>query len=441
MERDIYQHLLTWKNANWRKPLILQGARQVGKTYILKEIASREYKNFAYLNFEEDPALDNIFSSKIDISKILNYISIYTHQPLSPHETLIIFDEIQMSPNALNSLKYFNEYANEFHLACAGSFLGVMLSTIKSFPVGKVNFLNLYPLSFFEFLNALNKKELRTLIEKNKSDFASVPEIFHQDLTGLLKYYYIIGGMPEVVAAYVQGNTFDFIRKIQREIITAYLLDIVKHTGKAEIIKINQIWDSIPLYLSRENKKFVFSALRHSARAREYETSLQWLLDAGLIYKSMNVTHPGFPLNSYKEKGFKIFMFDIGILGAMANISPEILIYGSEIFTHFHGALVENYVAQQLKPLFDNLFYWTSSGNAEVDFLIETNNQIYALEAKAGINLKSKSLKAFGDKFPNHVISRTSLNNFMKKGRIVNYPLYAIELFPILYLSNGYISG
>lgn len=432
MKRDIYQQLLTWKHSELRKPLILRGARQVGKTYILKEFAKNEYENHIYLNFEDDPTLDAFFEHRFDKEKLIDTLAIYGGVKALPGSTLIIFDEIQASNNALNSLKYFNEYANEYHLVSAGSLLGIKLAGKGSFPVGKASFLDLYPMSFLEFLDALNKTALRQLIEKVDNSFSPFPEPFHLELKELLKYYYFIGGMPEVVFTYCQNKSLDDTRKIQKDILDAYLLDFAKHADKYEIMKISTIWQSIPVHLSKENKKFVFSAIRKSARARDYENALQWLLDAGLIYKSYNISIPQLPLISYaKTNIFKIFLLDVGLLGAMSNLSPSSLIDGNSIFTHFHGALVENYVAQQMQPKFPgNLFYWTSSGKAEVDFVVSANERVYPLETKAGVNPKSKSMKVYNEKYRPEVLSRVTLLNLRKDGSVCNYPLYAISCFP-----------
>jgi predicted AAA+ superfamily ATPase len=434
MKRDIYKKLLAWKQSELRKPLVLRGARQVGKTYILKEFAKNEYDNYIYLNFEDDPALDSIFAQRFDKEKIISSLSIYGEGvKILPGSTLIIFDEIQASNNALNSLKYFNENANEYHIVSAGSLLGIKLSGKKSFPVGQVYFLDLYPLSFLEFLDALGKTALRGLIEESGKDFVPFPEPFHIELMGLLKYYYFSGGMPAAVFTYCKTGSFDDTRKIQEDIIDAYLLDFAKHAEKSEVMKITTIWQSIPIHLSRENKKFIFSALRKSARARDYEEALQWLFDAGLIYKSYNISMPGIPLISYAITNFfKVFLLDVGLLGAMSNLSPGSIIKGNSIFTHFHGALVENYVVQQLwDKLPGGVFYWTSSGKAEVDFVFSVDDRIYPLEAKAGVNPQSKSLKVYNEKYKPGVLSRTSLLNLKKDGNICNYPLYAISLFPI----------
>lgn len=415
-------------------PLILRGARQVGKTYLLEEFAKNQYHNHVYLNFEDDSTLDVFFTRRFEKEKIISYLSAYGEVKVSPGTTLIIFDEVQASNSALNSLKYFNERANEYHIAAAGSLLGIKLSGKRSFPVGKVNFLDLYPMSFLEFLDAMGKTALRQLIENNGSVFTPFPEPFHVELSDLLKQYYFTGGMPQAVLTFCETRNFAETRQNQNNIIDAYLLDFAKHADKSEVMKISAAWRSIPVHLSRENKKFIFSVIDKSARARDYENALQWLLDAGLIYKSFNISTPKLPLMAYASPHiFKVFLLDVGLLGAMAALSAGSLMDGNSIFTHFHGALVENYVVQQLRSKFkENLFYWTSPGKAEVDFVYPFNECVYPLEAKAGINPKSKSLKVYYEKYKPGVLSRATLLNLKKDGNIANYPLYAISLFPIL---------
>lgn len=434
MKRDIYQELLAWKHSELRKPLVLRGARQVGKTYILKEFAKNEYDNYVYLNFEDDPTLDTFFSQRLDKDKIIRNLSIYSGGiKITPGSTLFIFDEVQASNNALNSLKYFHENANEYHIAAAGSLLGIKLSGKKSFPVGQVSFLDLYPLSFLEFLEALGRVEFRQLIEGADKDFTSFPEPFHIELTEILKYYYFTGGMPQAVLTYNKTKSFDDTRKIQKDIIDAYLLDFAKHAEKSLVMKISSVWQSIPVHLSRENKKFIFSAISKSSRARDYEEALQWLLDAGLIYKSYNISTPKIPLIAYANTNvYKVYLLDTGLLGAMSKLAPDSIIKGNAIFTHFYGALVENYVVQQLQCKFPGeMFYWSSPGKAEVDFVFSVDDRIYPFEAKAGINPQSKSLKVYKEKFNPGVLSRTNLLNLRRDANVCNYPLYAISLFPL----------
>jgi len=434
MKRDIYQKLLQWKSSRRRKPLILRGARQVGKTYILQQFGHQEYDNVAYFNFEEDPALDDFFRQKLDPITILANLSLYLGHEIKPGSDLIIFDEIQESNYALNALKYFTEKAGEYHIASAGSLIGITLSRPKSFPVGKVNFLNMYPMTFLEFLEAVGKSGLRKLIETTE-EFIPYPIPFHNELTEWLRIYYFVGGMPEPVKHYVETQNLSEVRENQIEIINSYSLDFAKHSKTSLILKLNIIWNSIPAQLSKENKKFVFSAIRKSARAREYESAVQWLDSAGLIYKSYQVSTARHPLKGYMNRNiFKVFLLDVGLLGAMVKLSPGILIGGSRLFNEYKGAFVENYVAQQLvSEKQTDLYYWTSTGKkAELDFLCEFETLIYPLESKAGINTKSKSLISFYDQFIPTSLSRTTLLNLKCDGNICNYPLYAIHLFPDL---------
>jgi uncharacterized protein len=350
-----------------------------------------------------------------------------------PEKDLIIFDEIQSSNNALNSLKYFNEKANEYHIAAAGSLLGIKLSKPKSFPVGKVNFLNMYPLTFLEFLEANKQSGLCKLI-KNTKAFVPYPEPFHQKLLDLLRTYFFIGGMPEVVQFFSETNDYSKVREIQKEILNSYILDFAKHAAAQDIPKISLIWESIPVHLGKENKKFIFSALKKTARAREYENALKWLEDAGLILRVNLVKTGKIPLKGYSDPNiFKIYVLDVGLLGALAKIHFDILVHGNRLFTGFKGAFVENFVAQQLISQKEiSLHYWKSAGSAEIDYICEHENTIFPLEAKAGINARSKSLSSYDQKYNPTILSRTTLLNLKHDGKICNYPLYAISLFPEL---------
>ncbi|MBC8179710.1 ATP-binding protein [candidate division KSB1 bacterium] len=433
MKRDIYQKLLNWKSSPRRKPLLLKGARQVGKTYILQQFGKQEYSSVAYLNFEEEPLLDDFFTQSLAPEKIIGNLSLYFKQKIKPKHDLIIFDEIQASNNALNSLKYFNEKANEYHIMAAGSLLGIKLSKPKSFPVGKINFLNMYPLTFLEFLEAIDQKELRKLIE-NTSCFNPYPELFHQELINLLRTYYYVGGMPEAVQYFSETNDFFKVREIQKEIINSYILDFAKHAPTQDIPKLGLIWDSIPAQLGKENKKFIFTALKKTARARDYENALKWLEDTGLILPVNLVKAGKIPLKGYSDPGiFKIYVLDVGLLGALAKIPPDILTLGDKLFTEFKGAFVENYVTQQLKSQKEiDLYYWKSAGSAEIDFICEYKNNIFPLEAKSGINPRSKSLLFYDQKYNPNILSRATLLNLKQNCKICNYPLYAISLFPEL---------
>ncbi len=434
MEREFYQKLLQWKNSNLRKPLVLRGARQVGKTYILTEFAKREYADYVYINFDEEPHFASFFNEDLDPDRIIKELNIYFKKTIHPGSTLIVLDEIQECPQALACLKYFCEKKNEYHVATAGSLLGVKLT--KGFPVGKVNFLDLAPLNFFEFLHAIGEQELAVMLEEMHHPKA-ISEIFHNKLISLLKYYFIIGGMPEAVATYLKTENLEQVRVVQKEILDAYILDFAKHAPKDEVMKIMAIWDSVPNQLAKENKKFIFSAIRKSARAREFETSLQWLKSAGLIIKANHISTPKLPLDAYSDKqAFKVFLLDVGLLGAMSKLDPRIILEGDQLFQEFKGSLTENFVAIELHDKhFDGLYYWTSEGIAEVDFVISTEHHIFPLEVKAGFSKKKKSLIVYDEKFSKEenaplVFSRASLRNFAFDGKIVNYPLYAIGLFP-----------
>jgi hypothetical protein len=434
MEREFYKKLLQWKESSLRKPLVLRGARQVGKTYVLTAFAKREYADFIYLNFDEEPHFASFFQENLDPDRVLRELGIYFKKRVNPGSTLIILDEIQECPQALASLKYFCEKKNEYHIAAAGSLLGVKLTA--GFPVGKVNFLDLAPLNFFEFLGALGEEGLKTLLE-NKEHIEPLTEIFHNKLLTLLRVYFVVGGMPEAVETYLKTTDLEQVRAVQKEILDAYILDFAKHAPKDEVMKIMAVWESVPNQLAKENKKFIFSAIHKSARAREFETSIQWLKSAGLIIKANLISIPKLPLDAYADKqAFKIFMLDIGLLGAMSKLDPRIILEGDRLFQEFKGSLTENFVALELHDRhFDDLYYWTSEGVAEVDFVVSAGQKIFPLEVKSGASRKKKSLVAYDEKFskeenPPPVLSRASLRNFAHDGKIVNYPLYAICLFP-----------
>jgi len=430
MKRDIYAHLLKWKSSDRRKPLLLSGARQTGKTYILKAFGANEYEETHYFNFEEDPHLGSLFERNLDPARIISDLSIYCKREIRPKLDLIIFDEIQVSNKALNSLKYFQESANDFHVAAAGSLLGVKLSAPGSFPVGKVNFLNLHPLTFLEFLDAVGESKYRQLLEGIKN-IEPLPEAFHEDLIDLLRKYYFIGGMPEAIKHYIDTQHLEQIREIQLEIINSYILDFAKHAPISDVPKLSLIWDSIPTHLAKENKKFIFSAIKKGARSREYENALIWLEDAGLIYRTTVVETGKYPLKQFENRNcFKVYTLDIGLLGAMVRLSPDILVQGKRLFDGFKGAFVENYVAQQLVSVMNQrIYYWSrKDAKAEVDFICEINGSIYPIEVKSGINPKSKSLKSYDYQFSPIFLIRTTLLNFKQDGKTINIPLYAVNL-------------
>lgn len=432
MKRDIFKDLEKWKFSSRRKPLVLNGARQVGKTYSLKYFGATSYKKVAYLNFEKDEKLGQFFEGTLDPKKIIVTLSIHTEIQIDPQDTLLIFDEIQECPKALNSLKYFCEEANEYHIIAAGSLLGVKTAGEEGFPVGKVNFLHMYPLTFFEFLSALGHEKLRLFLEEYET-FEPIPNPFHEKLMDLLKIYFFIGGMPEVVAEYTKNENFNVVREVQTEILNAYERDFAKHAPKHEIMKIITVWEQVHRQLAKENKKFIFAAIRQSARGRDYEEAIQWLLDAGLIHKSYLIESPKFPLSAYANHHiFKIFLLDVGLLGAQSNLSAQMIINGDLLFTEFKGALTENFVAQELIATNqEDLFYWTSQGLAEIDFLIEEEHKIYPLEVKSGASLKKKSLLVYKQKYEKSILARATTMNLKHDGDIYNYPLYLISRFPL----------
>lgn len=432
MKRDLYQQLLRWKKDPARQPLLLQGARQVGKTYLLKEFGAQEYKKVCYINFEEMPNCKAFFEQDLKPHRILRDLGIHLEMQITPSDTLIFFDEIQVCPNALTSLKYFCEQAPEYSVVAAGSLLGVKLSGAQGFPVGKVHFCHLYPMSFFEFLDAVGRPQLRALLEEIKT-FEPMPEPHHQQLLDLLKTYFFVGGMPKPVLRYAQTADFGIVRETQEDILKAYVHDFAKHAPPSLVIKITQIWDSIPVHLGKENKRFTFSAIKKSARARDYEESLQWLVDAELIYKVHEITTPKLPLKSYSDlEVFKVYLLDIGLLGAMCRLPSRVIVEGDQLFVEFKGSLTENYVAQGLtSSLGTPLYYWSSEREAEVDFLVEWEGKAFPLEVKAGVSTKKKSLLIYQEKYHPPALSRSTAMNLKKDGVLCNYPLYLIGRFPM----------
>jgi len=436
MKRTIFTQLQAWKYEIKRKPLILMGARQVGKTTLLKAFGEQEYKQVVYLNFEAMSSLSALFDSNLEPSKLLKAIELEMNTSIIPGETLLIFDEVQECPRALNSLKYFQESANEYHICAAGSLLGVKLAHTEGFPVGKVHFLHLYPLSFAEFLEAMGEEKLGNFIQTLEK-IEPLPENIHQKLLDYFKVYLFVGGMPEAVAEYVDSENFDRVRNVQNEIITAYQLDFSKHAPKDQVIKISLIWDAIPSQLAKENKKFLYSLIRKSARAKEFEESLQWLSEAGLIHKVSNITTPKIPLHSYAIFDFfKIYLVDVGLLAAMSNLSAKTIIHGDDLFQEFKGSFVENYIAQELVRTHQTLYYWTSEGKAELDFVFYHDDQVFPLEVKSGHSQKKKSLRVYADKYKPLLLIRSSPMNLKQDGEILNCPLYLVgELNHLIGLS------
>ena len=430
MERYIMQKLLQWKESKTRKPLILKGARQIGKTYILKQFGRENYEGIAYFNFDHDEDLYRLFENTKDPKRILEQLAFIYGKAIIPEKTLIIFDEIQECPNALNSLKYFQEEANEYHIACAGSLLGIRLSH-TSFPVGKVEFMNMYPMTFSEFLLADNCENLVSYM-KSIQTVEKIPEIFFKQLEEKLKAYFIIGGMPEAVYSWVNEKNVEKVNEIQNNILLAYESDFSKHTENSEANKISLIWNSIPSQLVRENKKFLYQTIKNGARAREYESALNWLNDANLIYKIYNVTKADFPLKAYNDlSSFKIYMNDVGLLRRMANLDSKIVAQGNKLFEEFKGSFTENYVLNTLIALFENVPNYFVFNRHEIDFLIQYKNEIIPIEVKSNKTTNNSSLTNYNKINDNKISIRFSMNNLSQDGKILNIPLFMIE-----YLNN-----
>ena len=426
MQRFILKKLIEWKESKYRKPLILKGARQVGKTYILKQFGKENYEGVAYFNFDHDEDLYNLFENTKNPKRILEQLAFIYGKAIIPGKTLIIFDEIQECPNALNSLKYFYEEANEYHIACAGSLLGIRLSH-TSFPVGKVDFFNMYPMTFSEFLIADNAQKLVDYMDSLEK-IEKIPDIFFNQLEEKLKAYFIIGGMPEAVSAWVNEKDMELVNKIQNNILSAYESDFSKHTQDSEANKISLIWNSVPSQLAKENKKFLYQVVKEGARAREYENALNWLNDANLIYKIYNVTKADFPLKAYNDlSAFKIYMNDVGLLRKMSNLDSKIVVEGYKLFEEFKGAFTENYVLNMLTSTLNLVPNYYTFDRNEIDFIIQYKNNIVPIEVKANKSTNNTSLTKYNEKFNNELSVRFSMNNLSKDGKILNIPLFLIE--------------
>ena len=426
MKRFILEQLIKWKESKYRKPLILKGARQIGKTYILKQFGEKNYEGVAYFNFDHDEDLYNLFSNTKDPSRILEQLSFIYGKAIIPGKTLIIFDEIQECPNALNSLKYFQEEASEYHIACAGSLLGIRLSH-TSFPVGKVDFLNMYPMTFTEFLIADN---CENLVEYMKSieKVATIPDIFFNQLEEKLKAYFIIGGMPEAVKLWTEEKNIELVNNIQENILKAYESDFSKHASNNEANKISLIWNNIPSQLAKENKKFLYQTIKEGARAREYESALNWLNDANLIYKVYNLTKTDFPLKAYNDlSAFKIYINDIGLLRRMSNLDSRIVAEGDRLFEEFKGAFTENFVLNMLCYIFDMVPNYYTFDRHEIDFIIQHKNKVIPIEVKSNKATNNISLTRYNEKNNNELSIRFSMNNLARDGKILNIPLFLIE--------------
>lgn len=431
MERLILKDLIAWKNSPYRKPLILNGVRQVGKTWVLKEFGKRCYENTAYFNFDENEEYKQFFETSKDVNRILQNLMFASEQTITPEKTLIVFDEIQDCPKVINSLKYFCENAPEYNIACAGSLLGIALAKPSSFPVGKVNFMQVDPMTFTEFL-AANEDEKLVKYMESVDQIEPIPDAFFNPLYEKLKMYYVTGGMPESVLMWTQARDVSAMQNALSDIIDAYERDFAKHPDVSEFPKISMIWKSIPSQLARENKKFLYKVVKEGARAREYENALQWLVDARLVHKIYRSSAPGLPMSAYDDlSAFKIYLSDVGVLRRLAQLAPTAFGEGNRLFTEFKGALTENFVLQTLLTQFEvTPRYWAQSNPPyEVDFLIQRGNEIFPVEVKAESNTKSKSLKKFKELFPDKVKLRVrfSLDNLKLDDDVLNIPLFMAD--------------
>jgi predicted AAA+ superfamily ATPase len=433
MERLLMRKLLNWKNSKYRKPLILKGVRQVGKTWLLKEFAKRHYENIAYFNFDEHPEYKQFFESTKDVDRILQNLMMASGERVNlskPENTLIVFDEIQECPNALNTLKYFYENKAHYHVACAGSLLGITLSKPVSFPVGKVDFLEITPMTFTEFLLANGDANFVDYME-NMDRIESIPEAFFNPLYEKLKMYFVTGGMPESVRSWTQDRDVDLMQQVLSNILGAYERDFSKHPEPKDFPKISMIWKSIPSQLARENKKFIYKVVKEGARAREYEDALQWLCDANLTYKIYRSTAPGLPLSAYDDlSAFKLYMADVGLLRRLSFLAPSAFSEGNRLFVEFKGALSENYVLQALQNQFEAMpRYWAIDARYELDFLIQRENDIFPVEVKSESNVESLSLKKYKEKYKDRVKLRVrfSLHNLRLDNDLLNIPLFMAD--------------
>lgn len=427
MYRTALEHLKKWKSKKRRKPLIIRGARQVGKTWLMKEFGASEYEHTVYINFDNNERMKTLFEGSLEVDRLVTGLELYAGHKIDPDSTLLIFDEVQEVPKALSSLKYFNEEAPQYQIICAGSLLGVALHQGTSFPVGKVEFLDLYPLSFFEFIAAMGKARYVELLQKGDFDMATT---FKQDYVDLLKHYYYVGGMPEVVQAFADNRDFNEAREIQQRILVAYEQDFSKHAPNEVVPRIRMLWNSIPAQLAKENKKFIYGLIKEGARAKEYELAMLWLTDCGLVHKVHRVSVPSLPLKAYEDlKAFKLFLVDVGLLSCMVGLRQDVLLDGNELFKEFKGALIEQYVLQQLKTVKGfNAYYWTADrGTAEVDFVIDTGSDVIPIEVKAEQNLQAKSLKVYHEKFHPKLSIRTSMADYKREDWLLNLPLWAVE--------------
>lgn len=425
MERLIMKELVHWKEKKNRKPLIIRGARQVGKTWIMKEFGRRYFENVVYISFDNNERMKNVFEMDYDIPRIISALKVESGKQIHPDNTLLIFDEVQEVPKALTALKYFCENAPEYAIIAAGSLLGVALHEGTSFPVGKVDFLTLYPMNFKEFLMAIGQK---SLVEMSESGDYEMINAFSAKYVDYLRKYYYVGGMPEAVATYVETDDLMEVRNIQTQLLMYYSNDFSKHAPKETIPRIQMVWNSIPLQLAKENRKFIYGIIREGARAKDFELAIQWLVDCGLIYKSHRISKSGMPLISYMDmSSFKIYMLDVGLLAARGNLDAKTLLEGNKIFTEFKGSLTEQFVAQELNAIGLELYYYSApNSKGEVDFIVQKSGNIIPIEVKAEENLQAKSLRALVQKYQLTEAVRTSMSNYREQDWMKNVPLYSL---------------
>lgn len=425
MYRYAINDLIAWKNSPNHMPLIIKGARQVGKTWLMQEFGKTQYEKVAYISFDSNPRLDTLFKKDFNIKRLIDGLNIEVGFNITPKDTLIIFDEIQENPLALTSLKYFCENAPEYDIVAAGSLLGVAHHKGTGFPVGKVEYLNLYPLSFKEFLLAMNENQILGIIDKN--DF-EMQKVFKERIIDLLRRYCYVGGMPKAVLSFSQEQDYNLVRKIQRNILSDYESDFSKHIPPEQVERTRLLWNAIPSQLVKENKKCVYGKIKQGARAKDFEIALNWLINSGLVHKVSRVTEPNMPLKAFEDvSAYKLFLLDVGLLGAMTDLDSRSLLENDKLFNDYNGAVTEQYVLQEFKTIGKlPVFYWASN-RAELDFLIQYQNNIIPIEAKATINLQAKSLKSFRQKYEPKISIRTSLADYEENTGLFNIPLYDIE--------------
>lgn len=425
MKRKLYEQLLRWKESGNRKPLLLLGARQVGKTWLMKEFGRNEYENIVYINCDEEPLTRNLFTVDYDINRLLLSFQAISGETINKGTTLIILDEIQEAPRGLHALKYFCENAAEYHIMAAGSLLGVTIASETSFPVGMVDMLHLYPMDFEEFMDATGETKLSDLL-RLRDDRLIQP--FAKTLTDIMRRYLYVGGMPEIVKSFVESNDLNEVRRLQSAIMEAYRKDISKHASKTESIRIGQVLSSLPSQLAKENKRFIYGVAKPGGRAADFELAIQWLIDAGLIYKVPRVRKVGAPLNFYEDiSAFKLFFLDVGLLGCMSGINALSIIVNPDSLSEFKGMLTEEYVCQQLVSIGFKPFYWSNDTTpAELDFIIDIDGEPIPIEVKAAVNVRSRSLSQFLKDNPGINGIRFSLAGYVKQDRLTNYLLYTI---------------